>query len=428
MKSRRSVSVLVYLGAVVLLCLSSSAPAAAQLNGPGAGQLGSSFVGVEVEPDSFEFTVTCWEPIVDSLCVMTGGTTFIAADILFIMDVTGSMNQELAEVKQAAIQIMTDIEGLGIDAAYGVGSFCDYPRNYESCEPEYDGTYGAAGDYPWQMNLDVTTDTSQVSAAIKALTIHSGTDLPEDYARALYECQFFNFRENAKKIVIMIGDAPVHDCDFLPVPYGPDGQDPGRDTNLGTADDLDYQEVVGDLAAGGFTVLSLDSSEQDPISPLRFDHDETLDQFSVVNGQEGSFMLGGNGAWENFEYMAVETDGIHYLLQNAQEIPDKIVELVGQVAVIDWMSLEVSPEVPYADWLTVTPLGHTAVGPNATLWYKLDFITNHVPVGTYNFDLIVDGDGQGLATVPVEIDITGASAAERTTWGKLRTKFHTSRE
>jgi hypothetical protein len=351
--------------------------------------------GVTVSPEFFEFTIDCEESVIDTLAVTTPpGGSIQAADVLFIMDVTGSMADELNEVKASAINIMGSILDLGIDAAFGVGTFSDYPDFYMSCG--YTGVYGFAdeGDYAWRMDQDVTTDTASVRTAIEAIVLQNGVDDPENYARALYETMFYSFRPDTRRIVLMFGDAPVHSCDFVAVSYG---ADPGRDEVIGNADDLDYVTVVADLAAAGITVLTLDSS--------------------------GGVYY---GAWENFEYMAVETGGGHYELSEAAEIPGAILELISEVSVIDEMTLVVDPadDPPYGPWLVTIPSAHLNVLPETTVEFEVQITAVGNPLGPHTFDLLVLEDGANiLATVPVAVDVTGSSATETMSWGQLRMKF-----
>jgi len=391
-------------GVGLLLCVVLVLPAAAQRD---RGSDNIRLVdGVVVDPDSLWFTITCSETAIDSLCITTPPSGGIrAADILFIMDITGSMAAELDTVKTSVVDIMHAIEDMGIDAAYGVGTIADYPHPYNSCG--YDDVYGTEHDFAWHMDQDITTNTAAIEAAVAALSAKNGWDLPENYARALYECQFFDFRADTKKIILMFGDAPVHDCDFLLNEFGwaqTYGWDPGRNEIMenGLGDDLDYESVVADLALAGFTILTLDSSGQAP---------------------------GGSGAWENFEYMAMQTSGGHYLLEDAGQIPDAILELIGEVAVIDEMTIEVSPDDPaYASWLATVPDMIPEVHPETEVCFEIQITAIGTPVGIHTFDLVVMGDGDVLATVPVTVNVTGASAVEPTTWSRLRSKYREPHE
>ncbi len=376
----------------ITMALTATGPAWAQISGPNHEQL--VVTGVTVDPDSFEIRGDCGGPaIVDSLCVMVPeGAVIESVDILFIMDVTGSMGDELNQVKASALAIMTAIGNLGIDAAYGVGSFADYVHDYSYCG--YADTYGVTGDYPWNLDQDVTVNTAVAQAAINSLTLRNGWDTPECYTRALHETQSFTFRPNTKKIVLMFGDAPMHDCDFYsPTSYGPD---PGPDEIAGNLDDLDYETVVAALAGAGITVFSIDSSGESP----------------------------GDDAYENFEYMATQTGGAHYILANAGDIPQAIVDLItGASETINLLTLRAEPPTPFGNWFSFLPAGFANVTGPVTLCFEISIAPINTPAGDFNFDIIVDGDGAALATVPVLVHVTGASAVDRTTWSDLKGQF-----
>ncbi len=384
----------------LLLFMILSSPALAQHGGPGQEAVFTTNPDVSVDPESLEVTITCNETVADSVCITTPPSGSIsAADIIFVMDVTGSMGDILSQVKSAALQIMQSITDLGINAAFGVGSFCDYPAVYESCG--YLGIYGwndeVRPDYPWRMDQDITTNTGVVAAAINALEIYWGQDPPEDWARALYETQFFTFRPNTKKIVLAFGDSPVHDCGFYsPTTYG---WDPGRDNVMGTGDDLDFETVLQQLAAQGIVVLVLDGSAEE-LEPWR-----TQAQLS-------------------FNYMAAETGGSRYLLSEASEIPDAILALIGEIATIDWLSMRAEPVETYGDWAMAIPAGFAEVGPDQHRCFEVKIsVPTWVPVGDYEFDLVLDADGEDAGSVHVIVHRTGASATEKTTWSQLRAKF-----
>ncbi|MGC9335930.1 MAG: hypothetical protein ACP5JJ_17425, partial [Anaerolineae bacterium] len=103
---------------------------------------------------------------------------------------------------------------------------------------------------------------------------------------------------DATKIVVLFGDAPTHDCDFYTTSYG---GDPGPDGVAGTADDLNFESVVAQLAANDVIVLSVDSSTP------------------------------GGDAEKSFKYMAYKTGGGYYPLSEAGEIPEAVKELVTSV-------------------------------------------------------------------------------------------------
>lgn len=94
------------------------------------------------------------------------------------------------------------------DVAFGVGSHVDYPSYHDSYG--YANLYGASPDYAWKLDQDITKDKPTAKTAIDGLGNYGGADMPQDYARALYETQFFAWRSKATRIVVMFGDAPPH--------------------------------------------------------------------------------------------------------------------------------------------------------------------------------------------------------------------------
>jgi PKD repeat protein len=243
-------------------------------------------------------------------------TTKEPVDILFEIDVTGSMGGEIGEVKASSTAIMSDIRDAIPDSRFGLVSFRDYEGTYECCG--YTGLYGSGE--PYILESPLTTDTSAVTTAINALSAGGGGDGPEDYTRVLYEAgddTAIGWRDGAIKIVVMFGDAPTHDCDF----YTPDstGCDPGRNAVAGDTDDLDFETVVADLAAKGVIVLAVDSSESP--SP----HDPGALTAETVTALEDGL------AEKGFRYMADETGGAYRKLTDVDDLPAVVVDLVTSV-------------------------------------------------------------------------------------------------
>jgi hypothetical protein len=385
------------------------------LAGPAGAQFGGDrenvnrTLDITVDPESFEFTIVCNEAVGDQLCITTPPSGVIrAADIVFLFDATNSMHSVIEQVKTSAVTIMQDIIDLGIDAAFGAGYFKDYPalNPWSSCG--YSQKYGTAPDVPWVMLSDITTNIAAVAAAIGTITTApSDNDGPEDYARALYEARdvadggSFNYRFDTRRIVIIFGDAPPHDCDFIPTQSY--GWDPGPNAIIedGGGDDIDYQTAVANLASDGVAILALDASI-------------------------GSASLSEH-ATTSFLYMVEQTDGAYFLITQASQVPDAILDLIGEIAIIDVLSLVEDPEVPYDAWLTESPLTYEQVGPEQTVCFDIEItVPLETPVGDYQFDLLVDADGETVATVPVLVHRTGASATENVTWSKIREMYRSA--
>ena len=188
------------------------------------------------------------------------------ADIVFAFDLTGSMGGILSSAQSGAGNIMDALDALGVDVNYGVMSYMDYPHSYSDyCG--YSASYGSAGvDYAYSLDQAVTDDNTAVTAAINALTLGSGNDGPEAYTRFMYESYAdtdVDWRPGARKIVVNFADYVPHDCNLnegVTTGTWTTGGDPGRDELQNTADDLDLQEVLAEMADQGIMLLECHSS------------------------------------------------------------------------------------------------------------------------------------------------------------------------
>jgi len=340
-----------------------------------------------VEPSSFSATLDPGETACFEMTVTTGTTPVPSADIVFTIDRTGSMWDEIDEVKESAADIMTAIRAVVPDSQFGVASFMDYPGFYSY--PGYADIYGEGDDVAYEVNQQVTDDIGVVATAINSLWLGSGYDWPQDYTRVLYELKeddpaygAIGWRGTAKKIVVMFGDAPTHDLDFAGYNYG---GDPGRDAVAETADDLDFETVVGELLAEGIRVVAVDSGGS-PESAATF-----------------------KGMSIGYD-TAPGTGGQYFELANAPQIPDAVLDMIeAEVSIIEYLTLQVPAE--FQDWVDFTPAGYENVGPETTVVFD---VCVTVPAGTdaglYTFPVDATGDGAVLGTTEVSITVptTGA--------------------
>ena len=224
-------------------------------------------------------------------------------DIVFAIDLTGSMTDEIAVVKSRAVEIINTIRSKIPDTHFGLVSFMDYPGYFTY--PGYSATYGDAsyGDVPYRVNVQPTGDINSVITAINGLKLGYGEDWPQDYTRVLYESMFLNWRPSANKILIMFGDAPTHDLNFANYNFG---GDPGRDGIAQTTDDLDFEDVVRQVKEKGITVFAVDSGG-------------TPQSEATFKGM-------------SIKYAEAEgTNGQYFLLQNASQIPQAIEDMFNEL-------------------------------------------------------------------------------------------------
>jgi Cutinase/PKD domain len=122
-------------------------------------------------------------------------------DIAFAIDSTGSMFDEIEEVKENVTSLVGQIAA--IDPDYQL-SLVDY-KDVEEEESEY------------QSHLDIgfTRDIAAFNRELEELEAYGGGDDPESVYSGLMTALGQDWRAGAKKIVVQIGDAPAKDPEPL---------------------------------------------------------------------------------------------------------------------------------------------------------------------------------------------------------------------
>jgi len=334
---------------------------------------------------------TTWSPKAKDLKMRVGESTSIdvkvklgskpipKVDVLFVFDVTGSMGGELESAKIRGKALMEYVASDVVpNARFGVASFCDYPGAF--AYGDYASDYGEGADYPWALDSPITKDIGDAQAAIKSLSIRSGSDTPEDYTRALYECAedaAVGWRSDTKKIVVVFGDAPPHDLTF---DGSNTGGDPGRDGVAETDDDLEYTDVVSLLKKRGIAVLSVNCG-------------------SSAEAQTA------------FEYVAEETGGAYGELSDDVKLKSLTQKMIqAETTKID--KLSATADGPSSAWVKLEPASRASVkaGAEQTFKVKVSVPTEGEGVGgtrVGNFVVHVVADGVEVATVPVNILLKG---------------------
>ena len=349
-------------------------------------------------------------------------------DIVFAFDNTGSMGGELDNLKTNAVDIMESLAGLISDVQFGLVSFADYEGFFENTGSvggcDYANQYGLAGDDPYTVDQVLSSNIGTVATAIGDLSLSpgGGADLPESYSRALYELAqelldntgpdgAVNWRPDARRIVILFGDAIPHSCDlFGPVEsvittpvyeflqsvgFNDFGVDPGRDATIGTADDLAILDVIAGLVDTDLTLISL-HSVQTPVTgaPVQ----PTLAIWDYYAEETGG---------TNFE---INTDGS---FPEGTDIVETILDLVGeQISTVDELILDVCPgDEAFSDWISaVTPPSYTEIELPADRGFELVLgPPSGTEAGTYEFDVCAIGDGAVLGSQDVTITVPGES-------------------
>ena len=99
------------------------------------------------------------------------------ADILFLIDTTGSMGGEITNLRTSLSSLVTSVRTSIPDAAFGVARFDDFPV----------AGYGSGADVPFGLIQRITTNMADITAGVAGLTLHGGADGPESNMEALYQ-------------------------------------------------------------------------------------------------------------------------------------------------------------------------------------------------------------------------------------------------
>jgi len=120
----------------------------------------------------------------------TGGGSRLA-DIIFLIDDTGSMGGEIAAVRTNVNSFVTALSSSGIDYALGLVTFKDNVTTFN--------------------NGILTRSSAQFQTWVNGLTAVGGGDLPENAFGALQVgLSTFSFRPGSQRVFILITDAPSH--------------------------------------------------------------------------------------------------------------------------------------------------------------------------------------------------------------------------
>jgi hypothetical protein len=126
--------------------------------------------------------------------------TSAALDLIFCIDVTGSMEDDIASVKAAASNVVNSIAGRSKDYRVAIIAYRDWDDSMG---------YAMFEDYSF------STDKGTIIGNINSLSVGGGDDTPEAVFEALMRAidskTVGGWRNNVNKQVILMGDAPPHD-------------------------------------------------------------------------------------------------------------------------------------------------------------------------------------------------------------------------
>lgn len=116
-------------------------------------------------------------------------------DIVFSFDTTGSMYPCLSEVRRQVANTVKSLFNQVTDLHIGIiahGDYCDERSSYVT------------------KHLPLTADKDRLITFVQTVERTGGGDAPECYELVLHEARTFNWRESAKKLLVVIGDDVPH--------------------------------------------------------------------------------------------------------------------------------------------------------------------------------------------------------------------------
>jgi hypothetical protein len=143
-----------------------------------------------------------------TVTVNKGIPTTAQADILFLMDTTGSMAPAIGAVQSTFTATIASLVGtLGPNLAFGAAQYKDIG----------DGLPLSGGSFA--MSSKISTNSTLAQTAINGFTAAGGGDEPEQALNALTQSSSTTttgWRAGSKDIVVLVGDAPSHSSDSHP--------------------------------------------------------------------------------------------------------------------------------------------------------------------------------------------------------------------
>ncbi len=227
----------------------------------------NAWIALTVCPDTGPFMPTPTGTVID---IKKGAAGCL--DLIFVIDLTSSMSDDIDQVKKTAKQILNVIATGFPDFRVAIVGYRDW------------------GDAEMFKDIPFSNSISEITAAIDGLKVQGGGDEPEAVLEALLRAirteAIGPWRDGCNKQIILMGDAPPHS----PIPQGPDK---GK-----TADDV---------------VLAAEKVDPAVINSI------------LISKSPGSFS---EEARKAFGDLSARTKGTMTTADKAEEVPLKMMDMV----------------------------------------------------------------------------------------------------
>jgi hypothetical protein len=150
----------------------------------------------------------------------------VAVDVVFLIDTTGSMGDEISRLVGNMGRVADELAALGdVDVRYGLTVYRD------------------RGDAYVTRTFDLTADLDAFEGALVGVAADGGGDYPEALEEGLHDAVHLPaWRDGAVRVVVLVADAPPQ---------------------LTYEDDVDYTVTAAEAAAAGIVVFPVGSSGTD---------------------------------------------------------------------------------------------------------------------------------------------------------------------
>lgn len=233
-----------------------------------------------------EYALQTREKSVSEVIVSNDG----ALDLCFLVDTTNSMKDDIENAQNNMKEILSGLVTKTTDYRVALVDYRDFSDR------------AGKEDYPAKVQLSFTNNNSSINQAINSLKLGNGGDHPETVFSGIATTLNLDWRENAKKVIIILGDA--------------EPLDPEPNTNY------TYDNIVAMLKEAN---ISIDEYNSDS----RVLGDEDTSSISVYSiGVEAS-----SYAKEFFESIADDTGGIYSEIESANEVSEAITDAINAIEV-----------------------------------------------------------------------------------------------
>ena len=133
-----------------------------------------------------------------------GGTTVLPLDVQFLQDLSGSFGDDIAVVQGLIPQIVSALQAVQANSAFGSSTFVDKPIS----------PFGASGEWVYNTLLPLTTNAVTLTNTYNSMVIRYGNDEPEAQLESLMQLALHSaevgFRPDSARFVVLFTDAPYH--------------------------------------------------------------------------------------------------------------------------------------------------------------------------------------------------------------------------